>query len=217
MDINEIRQPNGRYIYEIEGEMPEEIPPLPRKSQMEDKQRAYAKFTYEALGTEFKPNSKSKIARDAIWNFGRKDFHHNSTRAVAARFIKQPFEEYGETNGVECWVNCQDYEPLTKEEESLWKRILAEERIDETSAANAFYRMSQGEDVTKEMGYFEKAKQRMFDETGIIPVRVKSWRRKAPKDNLAEKLAMIYMSIQDGEITPAEAWDCLNSKKDKTE
>ena len=57
----------------------------------------------------------------------------------------------------------------------------------------------------------------MFDETGIIPVRVKSWRRKAPKDNLAEKLAMIYMSIQDGEITPAEAWDCLNSKKDKTE
>lgn len=182
MDINEIRQPNGRYVYEIEGEIPEEIPRLPRKSQMEDKQRAYAEFTYEALGTEFKPNSKSKIARDALWNFGRQDFHHNSVRAVTNRFIKEPFDKYGETNGVFQWVDCSDYSPLSDENLSLWKRILAEERIDETSAANAFYRMSQGEDIAKEIGYFERARWRMFEATGIMPVNVRSWRRKDEKE-----------------------------------
>lgn len=178
MNIQEIQKDNGRYVYEIEGEMPDEIPRLPRKSQMEDKQRAYAKFTYEALGTEFKPNSKSKIARDALWNFGRQEFHHNSVRAVTNRFIKEPFDKYGETNGVFQWVDCSDYSLLSDEDLSLWKKILVEERIDETSAANAFYRMSQGEDVSKEMGYFERARQRMLEATGIIPVNVRSWRRK---------------------------------------
>ena len=78
MDIKEIKSEKGTYTYEVEGEMPDTIPLLLRKSKMEQKKKDYELYTIAALGTEFKLNSKSKIARDAIVDFGGERYGHNS-------------------------------------------------------------------------------------------------------------------------------------------
>lgn len=45
----------------------EEYQPLPRKVEKNQltKERKYDEFTYQALGEEFEPNSKSRVARQA--------------------------------------------------------------------------------------------------------------------------------------------------------
>lgn len=178
MDIQEVCEDHKHTYYVINGELPEEIPPLPRKSQMEEKQKVYDDYTYWALGKDFKPNSKSRIAREAIWDFGEEKYGHKSVRAVVNRYVSKSFDKYGESDGVEVWVNYDNYKLLSPAEKDGWLRILREEKIDEKSAANAFYRLSQGEDISEELNYYQKAQKRMMMEFGVLPIRVKSWRRK---------------------------------------
>lgn len=66
MDITEIKEEGSIYKYEITSELPEVVPPLPRKGNIEQKQKDYAEYTKEALGGEYQYNSKAKIAREAI-------------------------------------------------------------------------------------------------------------------------------------------------------
>ena len=87
------------------------------------------------MGNEFKPNSKSKIAREAIAAFGYEKYYHTSEKSVAASYIKDPFDKYGETNGCHYWVFYKTYEPLTNEILAEWKKILEEEHISEQEAA----------------------------------------------------------------------------------
>ena len=95
MDITEIKSEKGTYKYEIKGIIPDSIPSLPRKNQMEKAKKDYELYTIKALGTEFKPNSKSKIAREAIRDFGQEQYGHKSQEAVVKRYIKEPFDKYG--------------------------------------------------------------------------------------------------------------------------
>ena len=103
MDITEIKSDTNRYTYEIEGEMPDTIPPFLRKSELEQKKKDYELYTIKALGTEFKPNSKSKIAREAIRDFGQDKYGHKSQEAVVKRYIKEPFDKYGVSDGNKYW------------------------------------------------------------------------------------------------------------------
>lgn len=167
-------------IKEIIGEyqqMPRKIPSQDQKTQ--EKIEDYTNFTIAALGTEFKPNSKSKIAREAITAFGYEKYSHTNERAVVNRYIKEPFDTYGETDNRQTWVLYSTYEPMEEEILNEWRNILVEEHIAEEEAANAFYKYSQGEDISQEISYYKKALSRFKDRYDDTPVLVKNWKLKA--------------------------------------
>ena len=160
-----------------------EYQPMPRKVPKQDeltaeKTKDYEEFTIAALGTEYKPNSKSKIARDAIDAFGYKKYSHSNAEAVVKRYIKKPFDAHGKTNGKQVWVWYSTYEPLSEEELNDWRNIMTEEHISEHEAANAFYKQEQGQDISKEKGYYKKAQHRFAEKYGDIAVLVKEWKKK---------------------------------------
>ena len=109
---------------------------MPRKLPKQDalneaKRQDYTQFTIAALGTEFKPNSKSKVARDAIAAFGKDKYSHTNNEAVCKRYIKGPFDIYGETNNKTVWVYYSTYEPLDNETLEDWRNMLRSENIGE--------------------------------------------------------------------------------------
>ena len=170
------------YIKEVIGE----YKPLPRKVNSkelsEKKIQRYTSFTIASLGTEFKPNSKSRVAREAIYDFGYEAFGHNSVEAVTRRYVGPAMNQYGEHNDRYHWVWFIDYTPLGPEVLKHWKEILKEEKISEEEAANAFYRYAEGEDISKEKNAYKKAQDRFKQIYGSIPVRVAEWRLKKGAD-----------------------------------
>lgn len=72
----------------------------------------------------------------------------------------------------------ETYEPLDELTLERWRTIMTEEHISEHEAANAFYRQEQGEDISKEKGYFAKARMRFKEEFGSCPILVSDWRLK---------------------------------------
>lgn len=172
-------RPKRIVINEIYGE----YQPMPRKVPNQEaltaeKKEKYTQFTIASLGTEFKPNSQRRIARQAIDAFGSELYHHSSSRAVAERYIKEPFHAYGETNNLKTWVWYSSYVPLGEEVLEHWRRILNEEHISVDEAANAFYRQEQGEDISQEKSYYKMAMNRFREEYNDIPVLVSSWKLK---------------------------------------
>lgn len=92
------------------------------------------------------------------------------------------FDKYGECNNVRRWVWYSTYEPLDDKILERWRAIMSEEHISEQEAANAFYRQEQGEDVSKEKGYFKKARDRFLEEFGDFAILVSDWRLKKGAD-----------------------------------
>lgn len=173
-------RPNLITIKEIYGD----YQPLPRKAPKQDalnkaKKQDYEQYTISALGPKFKPNSKSKVARDAIEDFGYKKYNHSNYEAVAKRFIKEPFDKYGETDNKSIWVWYSTYEEPEAEVIEKWCNIMREEHIAEQEAANAFYRQEQGEDISKEKDCYNKARKRFKTLYGDCLVLVKNWRLKS--------------------------------------
>ena len=176
-------RPHCIVIKEIIGE----YQPLPRKAPKQDeftkeKKKKYAEFTKFSLTPDYTPNSKSKVAREAIDQFGKQEYGHTSIRAVTERYIKEPFNRYGETNDVQVWVYYSTYKPLEPEVCEKWRSILREEHIGEEEASNAFYRQAEGQDISKELGYFKKARDRFMEKYDDIPILVKEWRLKKDVD-----------------------------------
>ena len=156
-----------------------EYQPLPRKvivTNLAEKVADYERFTIAALGTEFKPNSKSKVAREAIESFGQEKYGHTSQRAVTERFVKPAFDKYGESDGIHKWVWYSTYEPLSEDVVADWRNIMSEEHISEQEAANAFYKQEQGMDISKEKSYFAAARARFKEKYGECPILVESWK-----------------------------------------
>lgn len=166
------------HIKEVYGE----YQPLPRQvnntALSEEKKQRYTAFAIASLGTEFKPNSKAKTTREALDAFGRKDYGHENVQSISKRYIGPAFDQYGETNGIRHWVWYPSYKPLSEKELECWRLIMAEEHISEQEAANAFYRQEQGEDISKEKGYYKKARTRLKEEFGMNAVLVSDWRLK---------------------------------------
>ena len=172
-------KPKRILIKEIYGE----YQPLPRKVPSQEtltaeKKEKYTVFTIAALGTEFKPNSQSKVARDAIRDFGKELYHHTNPEAVVKRFVKEPFKTYGESDNKKVWVWYSTYTEIKSDVLDDWRKILREEHIAEDEAANAFYRQEQGEDISVEKGYYKSAQQRFKEKYGDIAVLVTSWKLK---------------------------------------
>lgn len=173
---------NGRpiriYIKRVIGE----YKPLPRKINSKEltqrKQKEYTNFTIASLGTEYAPNNKSRVAREALYTFGYEEFGHTSVPAIVERYVGPAMNKYGEHNDKYQWVRYADYSPLSDDILAEWIQILREEHISEEEAANAFYRQENGEDITKEKNAYKKAQQRFKEKYGTIPVRVTNWRLK---------------------------------------
>lgn len=165
------------HIKEIYGEYQQ----LPRKSPKQDelnkqKKEDYEKFTIAALGTEFKPNSKMRVARQAIDSFGYEKYSHTNPEWVSRKYVKEPFEKYGETDNQQVWVFYSTYKKVSADILEDWRQILREEHIGEEEAANAFYKQEQGQDISKEKSYYKKAQERFSSRYNDIPILVKSWK-----------------------------------------
>ena len=163
--------------------------PMPRKvtDRAYEKQKDYEEFAFASLTPEFKPNSKRKVARDAIKQFGNKKYKHRNVESVARRYISKPFEKYGENDGQQVWVYFSSYAPMPTRTVDKWRQLLSKYKISETEASNAFYKYAQGDNIDLELGYYRCALaefQEIYDDT---PVLVKRWRLKKeyqpPKDN----------------------------------
>ena len=177
------------YVYEIINSRPVKIiiheelaeyKPIPRSlaEHKAMKKQKYEDYTKKALGKTYKYNSKSKIAREAIDEFGFENFGHYNQESVTKRYISKPFDEFGETNEKYHWCDFRDYEPLSDEQVKAWKEILKEEKIGRKEAALAFYKQESGEDISKEKSYYKKALKRFKEKYDITPVYVKQWKRK---------------------------------------
>ena len=161
-------------IIEVYGE----YQPLPRKvieTNMAEKVTDYKNFTIAALGNEFKPNSKSKVAREAIQSFGNAKYGHTSREAVARRFVSPVFEQYGESDGKYYWVWYKTYELASQEDIDAFKAILKEEKAAEEDVINAFYASEGDEEILKTKECYRKAICRAKEELRDFLVRVPQW------------------------------------------
>lgn len=173
-----------------------EYKPLPRKSYgseerknfIKQKKKDYEEFTIKSLGNEFKPNSKSKIAREAIDEFGYEKYGHYSNESVVRRYIKEPFDTYGETNNKTVWVKFPSYEVISDDLVKAWKDILSEFKITREKFSSLydeyFLAKVEGGNVLKDIdNYYEQALKKFKELYGFIPVFVKEWKLKELKGN----------------------------------
>ena len=179
MDIQEIKEANGRYTYEIEGELPDTIPPVPRKGKKEKQERmkAYEDFVRSQF-SDFMPHfsSQAKVARDALNNFGRQVYGHNNAKSVAALYIKPAFAKLlEEVPNSDCWVWYKTYEPLDDNALQRWLDILKEEHITEKQQAAAFRASFAGIDISEAYSYYAKAIQRFHAEFNDYTIKVSQY------------------------------------------
>lgn len=159
---------------------------LPRKTYdtqtrlklSEEKNKDYNLFTIAELGTEWKPNSKRKISRDAILVFAEDKYGHTNVDGVARNYVGPIMDQYGERTKETYWVWYDTYEVIDEEVLNNWRKILEEEHISEKEAANAFYRQEQGEDISEEKNYYKEAQRRFKQKYGSIIVQVPKWKLK---------------------------------------
>lgn len=180
MDITETKEEGSIYKYIIEGELPEEIPPLPRDTKLtKQKKQDYTKYTKEALGTEFKYNSRAKIARGAIRDFGEQKYSHRNVKVVTRRYVSEPFKEYAEEEeNSDAWVWYETYTPLDSLALDRWIQIMKEERITEKDQAKAFRKFANDENISLEIGYYKRAMNRFIEEFGDFTVKVPKYKCK---------------------------------------
>ena len=158
-----------------------EYQPLPRKniSTMSEKIADYDNFTIAALGTEFKPNSKSRVAREAIDSFALEKYGHTSHRAVAARFIKPAFEKYGESDKRRKWVWYNTYEIAEDAVVEEWRNLFDRMKVDPNKYNEEFYfKVMQEEDIAREKAAYKAVIDNFKLKHGDFLVLVESWRVK---------------------------------------
>ena len=95
MDITETKSSTNRYTYEINGDMPESIPKIPRKSQRDEKEEDYSVYVRGHLPYDFQPYSKSFMARNAIEDFGRAKYSHSSSKYITQAFVGTAPDDWG--------------------------------------------------------------------------------------------------------------------------
>lgn len=176
MDIQEIQEANGYYTYEIEGELPDTIPPVPRKGEKEKQERmkAYEDFVRSQF-SDFMPrfSSQAKVARDALNDFGQRAYGHNNAKSVAALYVKPAFAKLlEEVPDSDRWVWYKTYEPLDKDVLQRWLDILKEEHITEKQQAKAFRDSFAGLDISKAYSYYANAIQRFRAEFHDYTIKV---------------------------------------------
>lgn len=159
----------------------EEYRPLPRKNYdnytIEEKEKDYKQFVIEHLPKEFEFNSKAKMAREAIKDFGSEKYGHCSDNYVAHRFISKPMETYGEPNNEYRWVWSDSYEELSPEQYIEWLNLLRKHKVEDKEILNAFYSGDKPK-MNKLNLSFEGAIHVMYEKYRRVPIRAQKWRER---------------------------------------
>lgn len=168
-----------------------EYQPLPRKGQEQSLKRKqemikdYTLFTIAAMGTEFKPNSGSKIAREAIDDFGSERYQHSDYKNVAQKFIRPAMQEYGESSRETVWVWSDTYKELTVEELNFLAQTFNENKMTEIDRLHMFDEAASATDEAESNFLFQKARIKyravldiIKEKYGAVPVKVRYWKVK---------------------------------------
>lgn len=106
---------------------------------IEEKQVRYKSFVKDNLSIDFEYETASRLAKQAIEEFGEVEFGHHSYRSVAATYITPPMKEIGEPNDIFRWVWSDTYQELTDAEIAQWMETLRAYNVKEEKILNAFY------------------------------------------------------------------------------
>lgn len=98
-------------IHKIYGE----YAPLPRKSEKQTAQKIadYESYVKTHLSKNFVPESKMRMARNAIEDFSGEKYGHTSSEGVARRYAGPAMEKLGEKSEERVWVDSASYMELT--------------------------------------------------------------------------------------------------------
>lgn len=161
-------------IHEIYGE----FQPLPRKNAAakEERIKDYDDYVKAHLKKTFAPESKLRMARNAIEDFSHQKYGHTNAAGVAARYTGPSMEKLGEKSDYMIWVTSDCYQPMSKQMLDKWRDILRKHKIAQEEAANAFYRQANGEDISEEINSYKAALNDFQIEYGMTPICVHEWR-----------------------------------------
>ena len=175
--IKEIKE--GRYYYyEVPDELPDNIPPLPRKNNKQEKIKDYERYVVDNLPDKPTPLSKSKMARNAINDFGYEKYGHYSYKSVSNIYVSPAMEKHG-THGMKMvWVDVNTYLPLTQEQEDFLHECFRQVHLSELEMANAFKKYAQEQDISKEIDNFNKAIEMFKARFSFRPITVYEWQRR---------------------------------------
>lgn len=178
MSIVEIKE--GRYYYYEVDELPEEIPPLPRKNQTKEKIVDYEQFTKNTLTVEFQPTSQTKIAREAIKDFGKKKYNHTNSKTIGVRYVKPALNKYGVHSERRVWVNSRDYHRITEEQEEFLHSCFRSVDFDDQQRLSAFdeHLRNNTEITSEERGKWNTAITSFQEKYAFTPISVFEWRVK---------------------------------------
>lgn len=196
------------FDYEIIGRSPimikinevynQEYQPLPRKNvyTTAEKQADYTAATITILsesGKEYRPITKTYVARRATNSFGYIKYNHKSDKSVAQRYVKPAFDQFAENNGEKVWCWSTDCIPLTEAELEGWKEILRKVHLTEEEIKKVGIKALQKESIEKELTAFEialnEARQVLSKDRGV-PVYMDCWRvnEEGQKESAAAKV-----------------------------
>lgn len=178
--IVEIKE-NNRYYYEVPDVLPDSIPKLPRKTNTVEKIADYEQYVIDNLPDVPTPLSKSKMARDAIDDFGNKKYHHTSYEAVSKRYVGPAMNKHGEHSIKMVWVDASTYIPLTQEQEDFLHECFQQVHLSELEMANAFKKYAQEQDISEEIDNFNKAIEVFKARFDFRPITVYEWQKRQPE------------------------------------
>ena len=178
--IVEIKE--GRYFYyEVPDDLPDSIPKLPRKTNRAEKIADYEQYVIDNLPDVPTPLSKSKMARDAIDDFGYEKYHHTSYKAVSERYVGPAMNKHGEHSIKMVWVDVNTYIPLTQEQEDFLHDCFQQAHLSELEMANAFKKYAQEQDISEEIDNFNKAIEVFKARFDFRPITVYEWQKRQPE------------------------------------
>ena len=180
--IEEIKE--GRYYYYIiPDELPDSIPTLPRKSRAKEKIIDYENYVDKHLPKEFAPMSKAKMSRDAIKDFGKEKYKHNSPESVARVYVGPAMEKLGEKSDNAVWVDYKTYIPLDEEQFKYLKHCFSDNNLSEEDFAELGYDLVKtgvvpNEKLKSVKDKYENSITQFKLKYGIIPIRTRNWRKR---------------------------------------
>lgn len=114
---------------------------LPKQGQekiTQQKQKDYEDYVIEHLPQEFTPMSKTRMACNAINDFGKEKYKHNSPEAVSKRYVGPAMNTHGVRTEERYWCWYKTYEQLPQEIVDEWRAILSKWKCTEQEVYAAF-------------------------------------------------------------------------------
>lgn len=178
MDITEQVSDTGRFKYVIEGDLPEKgsIPPLPRRGY--DAEEDYVDFIIKDLGTEYRPNSKTREAKRAILEFAGSKYGHTSEEYVRKNYAGPAMDRYGEKSGKRVWVDTRDYSPLNEQQLSFLQENLDKQCPYTRKELLTMVGQKQEFELAQVRGNFGKVLNEFKDKYGFMPYCAQEWKAK---------------------------------------